>query len=671
MTRHVFFLILTLLLAHADANSQFKWLTEFPGPDYTGVEGLAIDANDDLFVVGNFNNGVDLPGVSYTNRGSFLLKLTKDGTPLWHRIIRYPESDFWSFGHIGMDAHGNVFIGGLIPESVTIGGVSVTGTGRFSTAIAKFDTDGNLIWTRVIDNVQGLFDMKVNASGKVLLYAQHIGYGTITAGDKNKYVGFNSVGILLDADGSVRWIKGLGDPARYNTRPKACALDDQGNAYFHGIFNGSLSIGSKQVVSTGGHYDFFFVRINEDETCAWLSFAERKIPELEPLNPPNGISIERGAIEVDNTGSLYAAGNNWHGVKIGSTIQPGDNAFIAKFDNNDGTLTWINDLPNTSSYSNVENIIISHGNIHVSGVIPSQLFVTSYTTDGALLDQIMIQVRADISSSLAFDSDQHIYMSGRTIDFLLEGFVFRYEPNTLPQQANEIYANAVCQHGTINASTSPIADALRYEWEINYNDKTVYSTTFQPTLLFGPPEGFQDKPVSIRVRGANDQGNGAYSPMHDIPVKTTPVPILEKSCTQIILQNSGPDLMWFEDGKKVDIPSTNTAIEPRTSGNWYVTITDECGTATSNEVAFESVDHIFIPNIITPNGDELNDFFVIDARLLESGLRVFNRWGTEVYSSLNYNNKWDGGDLPSGVYYYQLRDHCLTAPIVGPLTITR
>src|SRR5690606_36355805 len=158
-----------------------------------------------------------------------------------------------------------------------------------------------------------------------------------------------------------------------------------------------------------------------------------KIPELEPLNPPNGISIERGAIEVDNTGSLYAAGNNWHGMKIGSSIQPGDNAFIAKFDNNDGTLTWINDLPNTSSHSNVENIIISHGNIHVSGVIPSQLFVTSYTTDGALLDQIMIQVRADISSSLAFDSDQHIYMSGRTIDFLLEGFVFRYEPNTLPQ----------------------------------------------------------------------------------------------------------------------------------------------------------------------------------------------------------------------------------------------
>jgi gliding motility-associated-like protein len=40
-------------------------------------------------------------------------------------------------------------------------------------------------------------------------------------------------------------------------------------------------------------------------------------------------------------------------------------------------------------------------------------------------------------------------------------------------------------------------------------------------------------------------------------------------------------------------------------------------------------------------------------------MKVFNRWGIEVYSNANYDNSWDGryngGPLPDGTYYYVLR----------------
>jgi|GEM_PF-1164493 len=66
---------------------------------------------------------------------------------------------------------------------------------------------------------------------------------------------------------------------------------------------------------------------------------------------------------------------------------------------------------------------------------------------------------------------------------------------------------------------------------------------------------------------------------------------------------------------------------------------------------------LVIPNLFTPNGDGLNDLFVIKNLLQYQGreLTVINRWGNQVYKSNNYNNDWDGGSLAEGTYYYILR----------------
>ena len=73
-----------------------------------------------------------------------------------------------------------------------------------------------------------------------------------------------------------------------------------------------------------------------------------------------------------------------------------------------------------------------------------------------------------------------------------------------------------------------------------------------------------------------------------------------------------------------------------------------------------------ISKAVTPNGDNRNDFFEVDLDT-ECGftydLRIFNRWGAEVYTAQNYQNDWDGyskssftssNQLPSGTYYYIL-----------------
>ena len=68
-----------------------------------------------------------------------------------------------------------------------------------------------------------------------------------------------------------------------------------------------------------------------------------------------------------------------------------------------------------------------------------------------------------------------------------------------------------------------------------------------------------------------------------------------------------------------------------------------------------------MPNIFTPNGDGVNDFFGPTGVNLQDiftsfSMKIYNRWGQEVYSTSQPENLWDGRfegqQVTTGVYYY-------------------
>ncbi|MFC2111503.1 gliding motility-associated C-terminal domain-containing protein, partial [Bacteroidota bacterium] len=83
---------------------------------------------------------------------------------------------------------------------------------------------------------------------------------------------------------------------------------------------------------------------------------------------------------------------------------------------------------------------------------------------------------------------------------------------------------------------------------------------------------------------------------------------------------------------------------------------------------------IKIPNVITPNGDGINDEFFIDGLNYypNSELVIFNRWGKRIYDTSNYQNDWDGENRSDGVYYFVLRIHDgQESEFQGTITIMR
>jgi gliding motility-associated-like protein len=94
------------------------------------------------------------------------------------------------------------------------------------------------------------------------------------------------------------------------------------------------------------------------------------------------------------------------------------------------------------------------------------------------------------------------------------------------------------------------------------------------------------------------------------------------------------------------------------SGIYWLQVTNICGSITDSiSVNFVYCGNIYIPNIITPNDDNINDYFKIKG--IENqvwGLQIFNRWGNLIYETDNYKNEWNAEKQTDGTYFYILKN---------------
>lgn len=72
------------------------------------------------------------------------------------------------------------------------------------------------------------------------------------------------------------------------------------------------------------------------------------------------------------------------------------------------------------------------------------------------------------------------------------------------------------------------------------------------------------------------------------------------------------------------------------------------------EVKISGKAELRIYNVLTPNSDGKNEAFFIENLKWypENELKIYNRWGQEVFSASNYQNNWDAGKVSGGTYYY-------------------
>ncbi len=101
------------------------------------------------------------------------------------------------------------------------------------------------------------------------------------------------------------------------------------------------------------------------------------------------------------------------------------------------------------------------------------------------------------------------------------------------------------------------------------------------------------------------------------------------------------------------------------SAGWYYAMSTN-GFCSKTDSVFVDMGNMYlgkIPNVITPNYDNVNDVLEIQSEnLLDYHLVIFNRWGNTVVETSDPMFYWDGTvngvSVDEGVYYYQLTYGC-------------
>jgi gliding motility-associated-like protein len=99
-------------------------------------------------------------------------------------------------------------------------------------------------------------------------------------------------------------------------------------------------------------------------------------------------------------------------------------------------------------------------------------------------------------------------------------------------------------------------------------------------------------------------------------------------------------------------------VNPLENTSYTVEIITPEGCAFSVNInLFVTTLDIAIPNLFTPNGDELNDeFYIINPDLLYkiTEFKVFDRWGEVVHDAANtpWDGTYKGKNMPADIYVY-------------------
>lgn len=150
----------------------------------------------------------------------------------------------------------------------------------------------------------------------------------------------------------------------------------------------------------------------------------------------------------------------------------------------------------------------------------------------------------------------------------------------------------------------------------------------------------------------------------------------------VLLESSGADsYQWAPAGSLDDDTLANPTATPPVSTEYTLVAEIENCPLIIRNVFVEVIQTIVPFNILTPNDDNKNDVWeilFINPTYPNADVRVFTRWGQQVFRSNGYpdSKRWDGTNngslLPAGAYYYVIDlnlEGIETEPVTGAVTI--
>jgi gliding motility-associated-like protein len=148
------------------------------------------------------------------------------------------------------------------------------------------------------------------------------------------------------------------------------------------------------------------------------------------------------------------------------------------------------------------------------------------------------------------------------------------------------------------------------------------------------------------------------------------------------------NIVWFNAAVNGSSYATTDLLQDGATYYASFVTASGCESPTRLEVTVDLTvcDNILIPDGFSPNGDGINDEFVIENLPIvypNFGLEIYNRYGNLLYKGNNNNQNWNGTTsengfnlgsnlLPTGVYFYILNfNDGVRKPVQGRVYLSR
>ena len=331
-----------LFVCKLDASGNFLWAIKAGGISIDQGQGLAVDSAGNCYVTGEFRDTAIFGDTTLTSSGGrdmFVCKLDSDGNFLW--VVQAGGID-WDCGFgIAVDNAGYSYVSGVFQGTSTFGATTLTSSGDFDIFACKLDTNGNFLWAKKAGGASQDFGNGIVVDSDGNSYVTGFYWGTASFGATTlTSSGMNDIFVCkLDANGNFLWAVQAGD-SDYDDG-LGIAVDNAGNSYVSGFFQGTSIFGATSLTSSG-FIDIFVCKLDANGNFLWAMQA-------------GGNSWDEGdSIAVDSAGNSYVTGRFEDFASFGAiTLTSSEvwDIFVCKL----GSATPVDDptVPELSGQSNL------------------------------------------------------------------------------------------------------------------------------------------------------------------------------------------------------------------------------------------------------------------------------------------------------------------------------
>ena len=374
------------IVTKLDGSGSLLWSTFFGGSDLDYSNDISVASDGSCYVTGETYSS-DFPtknayNSTYSgNKDTFLAKFSASGQLLWSSYLGGNESDEGQ--SIAVASDGSCYVTGFTISSnfPTQNAFDSTHNGYYDAFVAKFSTNGTLLWSSYLGGSAGSergYGIAVTSDGSCYVtgFTQSSDFPTLDAYDPT-HNGYTDVFVSkFNASGSLLWSTFFGGTLGEEARGITVASDD--SCYITGITYSIDFPLLNAFNSTLGFCDAFVSKFSSEGSLLWSTY-------LGGNDTDSGYDIA-----VTSDGSCYVTGETQSSDfptknAFNSSLSGGYvDAFISKF-NASGFLLWSTYLGGSEGRDSGYSLAVTEdGSCFVTGTTRSDDFPTENAYDTTL-----------------------------------------------------------------------------------------------------------------------------------------------------------------------------------------------------------------------------------------------------------------------------------------------